>query len=141
MRSSGLRDRDDERPVRHDGVPVPVFGRVFHLHRDACEFFDHVFADEGGVPAGAARGDHDPLDALHRVLEREESAELRRALLLEQAAPHGVPYRIGLLEDLLEHEVLVAAALDLSEIPVHPARLAPNPAGALSVSRAGDVKK
>ena len=52
------------------------------------------------------------------VVGQVQAAELRRPLLVEQTAAHRVLDRLRLLEDLLEHEVREAAALDLLEIPV-----------------------
>ena len=45
-----------------------------------------------------------------------ESAQLDVPFLHQQPAPHGVADRLGLLVDLLQHEVVVAAALDLGEL-------------------------
>ena len=47
-----------------------------------------------------------------------QPAELGRAVLEDQPAAHGVLDRLRLLEDLLQHEVREAAALDLGEVPV-----------------------
>jgi hypothetical protein len=53
-----------------------------------------------------------------------EPAELRRAVLDNETPAHGVLHRLGLLEDLLEHEVRKAAALDGAEVPVDAVHLA-----------------
>ena len=51
-------------------------------------------------------------------LREVQAAELGEAFLDDEAAAHRVLDRLRLLEDLLEHEVVVAALLDLVERPV-----------------------
>jgi hypothetical protein len=117
-RLAALRDDDDERVGRDDRVAVAVLARVLHLDRDAAQLLDHHLADQRRVPARAARGDRDVVDLEQLVLRDVQPAQLREALLEQQAAAHRVLERLRLLEDLLEHEVVEAAALDLVEVPV-----------------------
>ncbi len=47
-----------------------------------------------------------------------EAVDAHVAGFFQQVAAHGVLDAVGLLEDLLEHEVLEPAALDGGEVPV-----------------------
>src|SRR3979411_647492 len=76
------------------------------------------------MPARAACGDQDVVEPEELLVRHVEAAELRRSLVAKQSPTHGILDRCGLLEDLLEHEVVEAAALDLVQIPVE---LAPSP--------------
>ena len=62
--------------------------------------------------------DDEPLDLAHLLERQVQAAEVGEALLGVEAAAHRVPHRVRLLEDLLQHEVVVAALLDLGEVPV-----------------------
>jgi hypothetical protein len=73
--------------------------------------------DEPGVPRRAARHDDHPLDRGALLGAQVQAVEPSPALLEQQPAPQGAAHRLGLLADLLEHEVWIAAQLDGLEIP------------------------
>src|SRR5690349_17232873 len=77
-----------------------------------------MLADESGMPARAAGGDENVVEAKHLFVGHVETTQLRGALLRQQTAAHAVLDGGRLLEDLLEHEVVEPAALDLIEIPI-----------------------
>ncbi len=69
------------------------------------------------MPAGAASRDDDTLDPGQLVVGQGHTAQLGIALLFEKPTPHDVPQAVGLLVDLLEHVVLVAALLGRLQVP------------------------
>jgi len=68
------------------------------------------------MPGGTARGEHDAVHLQQLLVGDVQPAEPRRAVFLEQPAAQRVPQALGLLHDLLEHEVREAAALDGGEV-------------------------
>mmetsp|Transcript_30514 Transcript_30514/g.90535 ORF Transcript_30514/g.90535 Transcript_30514/m.90535 type:complete len:318 (+) Transcript_30514:691-1644(+) len=133
-RFAALRDRDDDVVLRDDGFPVPELAGVFHLDRDLCQALEGVLGDEAGVPRGAAGADDDPRSrghALQRAPPIRDLGDLLQAAQLDlpgvlllgglvQAPTHRVAERVRLVHDLLEHEVGVAALLDLLQGHVEP---------------------
>ena len=100
------------------GIPVAQLGSVLDFDRNAREAFQHVLADQRRVPARAAGGDEDVVEPEQLLVGHVETAQLRRSLVGQQSSAHAVLDRRRLLEDLLEHEVVEPAALDLVQIPV-----------------------
>ncbi len=114
-----LRDRDDQRALVEHRVPVAQLGGVLGLHRDPRELLQHVLADQRRMPRRPARREHDAI-VVRNILPGHtpgEPAQPRPTLLVQQAAPHRVTHRVGLLEDLLEHVVRESALLDLPQVP------------------------
>ncbi len=113
---TGLRDGDDERVTIQNRVAVTEFAGQLDLDGQPGPVLDRVLGEQAGVIRGAA-GHHEDLVDLAQLLIGE-------ALLVEHDAPvdevaeQGVGDRGGLLRDLLEHEVLVAALLGGRQIPV-----------------------
>ena len=117
-----LRDDDRQRLGRHDRLAVAVLRSVVDFDRNAGQLLDHELADQPRVPRRPAREDRDPLDRgqlrfgdLH-FLEKHPSGVLRHA------AEDRLAGRGRLLEDLLQHEVLVAGLLGHDRIPQHALR-------------------
>ena len=123
-RSEGIRglaalgDADHQSAIGEDRVPVAELGSVLHLHRDAGQLLDHVLADEPGVPGSAAGGDHDPVEAFELVVGEVETPEPGVAFVLQQVPAQGIVEALGLLEDLLQHEVGEPAPLDGGQVPL-----------------------
>src|SRR5207245_11082765 len=72
------------------------------------------------MPRGAAGGEDDAVHLEQLLVVDVEPPQPRRALFLEQAAAQRIAQAFGLLQDFLEHEMRVAAALDRREVPVDP---------------------
>src|SRR5437868_14527139 len=63
-------------------------------------------------------GDENIVEAEQLFVGHVEAAELGRALIGKQPSAHAVLDGGRLFEDLLQHEVIEAATLDLIEIPI-----------------------
>src|SRR6266404_9187174 len=70
------------------------------------------------MPARAAGSNKYVIELEQLLVGHVEAAQLGRSLVRQQSPPHAVLDRLRLLEDLLEHEVVETAALDLIEIPI-----------------------
>src|SRR3972149_65897 len=115
-----LRDGDDEAVPVYERVPVAELGGEVDLCGDLEEGLDEGFPHEPGVPRGAAR---DYVYPLYLVKRDWEPVEEDVPGLFHDDASEGIGYRPGLLEYLLEHEVLVAALLGHYGRPAYYARL------------------
>ena len=109
-------DSGSKQLVIMDVTLEPSGGHDFHRHPG--QLFDHVFADQRRVPARAAGGDDDLVDVHEVLVAHVEPTQLRGPVVQDQAAAHGVLHRLRLLEYLLDHEVVVTAALDGGEVPL-----------------------
>ena len=76
-----------------------------------------VLPHQAGVPGGAAGQDDDPPDVAQFEVRQLDAAELDVAAVGQDPAAERIADGLGLFEDLLEHEMLVAALLDLPQIP------------------------
>ena len=93
-------------------VAIAQFAGVFDFDRDAGEFLDQVFADQRRVPARAAGGEDDAVDAPQLLRRQVQAAEHGRRLVVVEPAAQRVLDRLRLLEDFLEHVVGIVAQLD-----------------------------
>ena len=117
-RLAALRDGEHQRVVVQRRIAVAQLAGVFDFDRQPGQGLDLVLAHQGRVPTRAAGGHH---EAPHRaeLLRREvQAAELGRGRVEVEPAAHGVLDRLGLLEDLLEHVVGVAAQVDVAGLEV-----------------------
>ena len=119
-RLARLAEHEDERPVVERRVAIAELAGVFDLDRQVSEPLDQVFADQGRVPARAARGEDDPAHPAELAGREVQAAELRRRLGAAEPAAAGVDDRLGLLANLLDHVMGVAAQLDRVGLPVDP---------------------
>ncbi len=127
---AGLADGDDDGAVFDDRIAVAEFGGVFDFGGDFGEVFHEVFADEAGMPCGAAAGDDDAAGADEVAGVGGQAAEDDAALDGRSMRPRRqFSMAIGLLHDFLEHEVLVVAEFHLFEFEF----------GFLDFGRHGDI--
>ena len=61
-RFAGLRDGEHQRVLLNRRIAVAELAGVFDLGRDMRELLEQIFADQCGMPAGAAGGDDDVID-------------------------------------------------------------------------------
>ena len=115
-RLARLADDDGERRPVHDGVAVAEFGRERHLHGDARELFQVVFADHTDVIRRAARDDRELLKVPQLLVRDLQTLKDDPAVL--QARTDGAAHGLRLLHDLLEHKVRIAALLRGGDLPV-----------------------
>ena len=116
-RFAGLRDDHGERVLGDDRIAIAELAAVIHFHRKARQPLDHELAGQPGVPAGAAGDDADLANARELGRRDVHLVEEDAAGLLPDAPQRGVAHGARLLEDLLEHEVLVAALFRLDRVP------------------------
>src|SRR3989454_2757798 len=93
------------------------------------------------MPARAARGDQDVVEPEQLLVRHVEPAKLRGPLTRQQSSAHAVLDGRGLLEDLLQHEVIEPATLDLIQVPVDLADAALELLGALVQNRVSVTRK
>ena len=95
--------RVEQRPA------VAELAGVVDFDRDAGQLLDQELAHQAGVPGGAAGDQHRLADrrSFGRVQAQVLQAHPRR--VADEPAPERVQQGPGLLVDLLEHEVAVAA--------------------------------
>ena len=122
---TGLRHRDDERRRIDDRIAVAKLAGEFHLHRKPDERTQQVHADEARVVGAAATGDRDLADAAQEVARdlAQFATDVHVAAFVYTSGQRLLD-DVGLLEDLLEHEMLEAALLGGTGIPHHLDRLA-----------------
>ena len=70
------------------------------------------------MPGGTAGGDDDPLEPLQLLVGEIEAADPGGPLIFQQVAPERVAQAFGLLADLFQHEVGIAAPLHGGEVPI-----------------------
>ena len=118
-----LRDDDGERVRRDDRIAVAVLRAVVDFDRHARQLLDQELADQRRVPRRAAREDRDPLDRrAARASVIFISSRNTLPVSCDDAAEDRLARGRRLLEDLLEHEVLVAGLLRHDRIPQHALR-------------------
>ena len=72
------------------------------------------------MPGGTARRNDDPLDSEKFQVRNRDATQPGRPFLGKKAAPEDVSERGGLLEDLLEHEMLETSLFDGAQLPGDP---------------------
>ena len=122
-RLPGLGDGDEERVLPDQRVAVAELARQVHLHRHGREGLDHELAHQGGVIGGPARHDPHAPDSVEGPGTQAGPVQVDPVGRAGDPAADRVRDRPGLLEDLLEHEVLVAPLLRHDERPLDGARL------------------
>ena len=113
---AGLRDRDHQRAAVEHRVAVAELAGQLDLDRQPGPVLDRVLGEQPGVVGGAAGDDEDLVDLAQFLIGQPLLVEHDPAV--DEVAEQGVGDRGGLLGDLLEHEVLVAALLGGGEVPV-----------------------
>mmetsp|Transcript_78982 Transcript_78982/g.223532 ORF Transcript_78982/g.223532 Transcript_78982/m.223532 type:complete len:648 (-) Transcript_78982:157-2100(-) len=106
---------------------VAELAGVLYLHGQLCEALDDVLAYHPRVKGRTASADDDPLriaqavqsgpvaKVFHGLLQaaKLDLPRLRLLRVVVEPPAHDVAERVGLVHDFLQHEVLVAALLDL----------------------------
>ena len=112
-----MRDGACDGVLCHERIAVAELAGVVDLDRHAGEFLDPVLANERGVPGSAAAEQQQFGHRLGQGVVDVQLAEINLSGLSVHAAHQAVANGGGLLVDLFEHEVLVAALLGGDGIP------------------------
>ena len=114
---AGLADDQGKGVLGHDGVAVPELRGQGHFHRLAQQLFQNIFGVHAHVVGGAA-GDDAQLVHLGHVPGGEGQVVQHHSAVLDPGGD-GLSDGLGLLHDLLGHEVLVPALFGGGDLPVH----------------------
>ena len=104
------------------GPAIAVLRSVIDLDRQPCELFDHELADQSGMPGRAAGQDGHVLDGPELRIVELRFLEKYLSGIVGYPPENRFARGVWLLEDLLEHEMLVAVLLRHDRIPEHPLR-------------------
>ena len=114
---SGLADADRQRFCIEDGIAIAEFAAVIDFDLQAGKPFDHELSGEAGVPAGAAGDDAHLLEFAELLFGDVHFVEEDFSGVLRDAAEESVADGARLLENLLLHEMLVAALFGHDGVP------------------------
>ena len=119
LATAAALSRHIQRTIPDHRVAVAELGAVIHLHRDAGQLLDHELAHQSRMPGGPAGDQDDLVDGGEMLIKLLHPLDEDRRALFGKPPADGVPDGPGLLVDLLEHEVLVAALLRQDGAPKH----------------------
>ena len=108
-RLTRLGDRNNESTRADKGIAVAELRGVVHLRRYAGQLLDHKFADKAGMEGGTHPHQNHSLEGCDLPLAERQVVQQYLGRVQEGATPEGIHDGLGLLEDLLEEEVLVAS--------------------------------
>ena len=114
---AGLRDRHGQGARADQRLAVAELRGVVDVHADAGQRLDEELADQAGVPRRAAGQDPHLVDRAQRRVRHLQLAQVDAGVLGRDPSEHRLLERAGLLEDLFQHEVLVAGLLGHHRIP------------------------
>ena len=112
-----LRDDDGQHVRGNDRVAIAEFAAVIHFDRNPGQLLDHELARQRRVPTGSAGDDLDFLERLELLRRDIHLVQKNAAALLADTPERGIADGARLLEDFLEHEVLVAALFRHDRVP------------------------
>ncbi len=107
-----LADRDIERVALDDRVAVAEFGGRLGMRRQPRQLLDQMRADRAGDIGRAAAEDLDAADVEKLVCGELDAAQMRRLKARFEPAAQGACDYLGLLGDLLPHEMGVFALVE-----------------------------
>ena len=105
------------------GLAIAILRAVVDFGRDAGQLLDQELPDQPGMPGRAARQQLHLVDRPEIVVGQRHLVEEHEAGVLRDTPEDGFAHGRRLLEDLLEHEVLVAGLFGLDGIPGDALRL------------------
>ena len=110
---SGLGDSNHHIVFVNDRSAIAELRGVLYFNRYLRELFDGIHSDKAGMPGGTTSRYNDSLGIEEAIFVINETGEGDIILTHVDTSAHGVRQRTGLLEDLLEHEMGIAAFLEL----------------------------
>ena len=114
-RLARLRHGHDDVVLADDGVAVAELRGVLHLDGNAADRLHEVFADQRGVPRRAARHENDAPGVHEPVAVVDHARKFHLAGVGVDASADAVDDGPGLLVNLLEHEMGIAALFQLRD--------------------------
>ena len=105
-------------PVNHR-ITVAEFGSILHFHRNAAETLYQMFAYKRSVPRRATSHNYKTFGSKQTFLIIYNGGKHHVSTLQINASAHTVMNTIGLLKNLLQHEMRITALLQLAEIERH----------------------
>ena len=112
-RLAGLADNNGKRPFVYNRAAIAELGGQNDLDRHPRQLFEVILADHAHMIRRAAGDD---LNAVVAAAVEHQSVENDRAI--PDAGQDCPAQRLGLLHDLLEHEMLIAALFRGGDLPV-----------------------
>ena len=108
---SRLRDRHDQIAASQDRVAVTELGGLLYLGMDTRDLLEGIFPDQTRMKRCSAPDKDHAVEIGEFAGRCSHACEYRNAVIQVQAAAEGVGQRIGLLVDLLEHEMIESPLL------------------------------
>ena len=115
-RFTGLGDDDDKVALSHQRFPIAELRGNVHSHRHTCQLLDHVLAHSAGMHCRTARHHLNMAEATEHLRRNPALLQIGQAVL--DAGRNGIANGGGLLVNLFQHEVGIAALADCLHIPV-----------------------
>lgn len=138
-RLARLRDEHASVVTEHRGLPVEEVGRQLDRDRNLCELLEDTTNRHTAVVRGTAGNEYDTPASADGAHVCAQTTERDGLVLNVQTTTHGVDDGLGLLEDLLLHEVVELALHDLLELELKGLDGA-NVAAAIGLFQAVDVE-
>ena len=114
-----LGDGNHHITAAHHRIPVTELRSILHLNGDATEVLDDLLTDETSVPGCTASHDDDAFGIQQLFLMVDDSTECYVGSFHIDSSTHTVGETLRLFEDLLEHEMRIAALLDLTQVDIN----------------------
>src|SRR5215204_500290 len=117
-RFTTLRNRNDNVSLMNHGISITEFGRIFHFYRRPAQFLHDIFCNQPSMPASTTGDNDDPVcifELLYMILHTSHRDGSRIRI---KASSQTVKYGIGLLEDFLEHEMVITTFFNSCQFEV-----------------------
>ena len=114
---SGLGNHDYKGVGSRKNPAIPVFRCQFHTYRDLCQILHNVLGRHAGMPCRAAGDDTYRICFLKKLISKSGVAEINPVLFKKRL--QGVSHSLGLLMDLLHHEMLISVFFSACCVPGH----------------------
>jgi len=116
---AGLADDNHQRARIHQRIPIAELGRDVHLDRDPRQLLQIVLADQTGMIGRPAGGNRDFFDGGDLFPGPLQFVKGNGVVIFVHPGRHRIAESFGLFDDLLDHEMIVAALFRRFRIPVH----------------------
>ena len=114
-RLAGLGDHHQQGVLIHQGVAVAQLRGQVCLHRNPAQVLDDILAHAAGIVGRAAGSDHDLVDVFQFLIGEGEVVQHHLPVL--DPGFNGGFDGVGLLHDLLKHEVVIPTLFRCGDVP------------------------